>query len=75
MISRIPPRFTIERKTGRIICHKPIEGEELIKLQTAILKKQVQLHPELLADWLSEENDELGKRTDLDQWDSFEKEP
>ena len=43
----MPPRFTIDRKTGEVICHKPITGQDLFRIQRAILIKQVELHPEV----------------------------
>ena len=44
------PRFTISRITGEVTVHKEITGEELLKLQTAILVKQTELHPEVFKD-------------------------
>lgn len=42
------PRFTIDRKTGQVICHKEITPEERKRIQIEVLKKQTELHPELL---------------------------
>lgn len=42
------PRFTINRKTGCVICHKEITPDERKRIQIEILKKQTELHPELL---------------------------
>lgn len=41
------PRFTINRTTGEVTCHKPIAGEDLFRVQRAILIKQIELHPEV----------------------------
>ncbi len=42
------PRFTISRITGEVTCHKPVTGEEILRLQKAILIRQTELHPEIL---------------------------
>ena len=41
------PRFTISRITGEVTVHKETTGEELLRLQKAILIKQTELHPEV----------------------------
>lgn len=41
------PRFTINRATGEVTCHKPIAGQDLFRVQRAILIKQIELHPEV----------------------------
>lgn len=41
------PRFTINRATGEVTCHKPITGQDLFRVQRAILIKQIELHPEV----------------------------
>lgn len=41
------PRFTVNRITGEVTCHKPITGQDLFRVQRAILIKQIELHPEV----------------------------
>lgn len=41
------PRFTIDRKTGKATCHKPLTAEEIRDIQATILVKQTELHPEI----------------------------
>lgn len=41
------PRFTICRKTGAVTVNKPLTGEEICKLQKAILIEYTNRHPEI----------------------------
>ena len=43
----MPPRFTICRKTGAVTVNKPLTGEEICKLQKAILIEYTNQHPEI----------------------------
>ena len=61
MVPRIPPRFSIDRRTGQVTIHKPFTAAEIKKMQTAVIIKYTEQHPEIFADQALGESVELGK--------------
>lgn len=61
MITRIPPRFSIDRRTGQVTIHKPFTDEEIKKMQTAVITKYTERHPEIFTDQALGESAEPGK--------------
>ena len=49
------PRFSIDRRTGQVTIHKPFTAEEIKKMQTAVIIKYTERHPEIFEEDKHEE--------------------
>lgn len=61
MTTRIPPRFSVDRRTGEVTFHKPFTSEDIKNLQAAVITKYTELHPEIFTDQAVGESAEPGK--------------
>lgn len=75
MVPRIPPRFSIDRRTGQVTIHKPFTVEEIKKMQTAVIIKYTERHPEIFADQALKERAKLENSKEVDQGIPSKQEP